>query len=132
MPEADSFSEKTIDDIGYFEALKNGSLIGYCVKLTGTGYSGYIRMMVGIELDGTIKGVRVLEHYETPGLGSKINEIIPGETQAYFLRQFIGKGARTVAVKKDIDAVTGATISSAAVTSAINKTVTEFLSKVKR
>src|SRR3990167_7825028 len=56
LPEADSFSEKTIDDIGYFEALKNGSLIGYCVKLTGTGYSGYIRMMVGIELDGTIKG----------------------------------------------------------------------------
>lgn len=132
IPEADSFEPKTIDGIEYFEALKGSDLIGYCLKVTGTGYGGYMRIIVGIDPAGTIKGVSILEHQETPGLGSKINEIKPGETEPYFLRQFKGKSARTVTVKKDIDAITGATISSKAVTDAINQTVDAFLSKVKR
>jgi electron transport complex protein RnfG len=89
-------------------------------------------MITGIDRNGVIKGVRILEHQETPGLGSKINEIHPGEKEPHFLRQFIGKNGKTVAVKKDIDAITGATISSKAVTDAINKAVAEFLEKIKK
>lgn len=131
MPDADSFSEKSAGDIKYFEALQKGNLIGYCIKATGTGYTGYIRMIVGIDKDGIIKGIRILEQYETPGLGARIVEIKQGEKEPWFLRQFAGKSAKTVAVKKDIDAVTGATISSRAVTDAVNATVKEFLEKVK-
>jgi electron transport complex protein RnfG len=132
MPDAQDFKKKTMDGIDYFEAMKGKAAIGYCVKVTGEGYGGYIRMMVGLDTNGVIKGVRILEHQETPGLGSKINEIAPGENDPYFLRQFIGKNARTVSSDKGIDAITGATISSRAVTDAINKTVEEFLRKVKR
>lgn len=132
LPEADNFAAKTANGIDYFEALKGSDVTGYCVKVTGAGYAGYMRMIVGIDTNGIIKGIRILEHQETPGLGAKINETSPGEKEPYFLRQFKGKQARTIAVEKDIDAITGATISSRAVTDAINKTVGEFLAKVKR
>lgn len=132
VPDADSFTAKTAGDIEYFEALKDSALVGYCIKVTGSGYVGYMRMIVGIDPNGMIKGVRILEHQETPGLGAKINEVRPGETEPYFLKQFKGKHAKTVTIKRDVDAITGATISSKAVTDAINKTVGEFLAKVKR
>ena len=132
IPSADSFSEKTIDGIEYFEAFKDKMLVGYCVRVTGSGYSGYIRMMAGVSLSGTIQGVAVLEHSETPGLGAKINEVRPGESEPWFLKQFRGKSAGTIAIKKNIDAITGATISSEGVTDAIRKTVDDLLTKLER
>ncbi|MCM8781536.1 MAG: RnfABCDGE type electron transport complex subunit G [Candidatus Omnitrophica bacterium] len=132
IPEADFFNEKTVDKIDYFDALKRNNLIGYGIKITTNGYNGFIRLIVGIDLNGVIKGIRVIEHRETPGLGARINEIKPGEKDAWFLRQFIGKSARTIEIRKDIDAVTGATISSKAVADAVNKMVNEFLSKLKK
>ena len=127
LPEADSFNEKNIDGIDYYEALKGKELIGYCVKVVSNGYSGFIRIIVGINLNGVITGVEVIEHSETPGLGAKIEEIKPGEKSPWFLRQFVGKPASEIEVNKNIDAITGATVSSKAVTEAVNKAVTEFL-----
>lgn len=132
LPEADYFRPGEADGIEYFEGLRQSELIGYCLKVTGSGYGGYIHMMVGIDPSGVIKGVRILEHHETPGLGSKIDEIRKGDSSPYFLRQFVGKRGDSLAIRKNIDAITGATISSKAVTDAIQKTVSEFLQKVKR
>ncbi len=132
MPEADSFIEDSLGKIDYFKALKGKDLVGYCIKVTGTGYNGYIRIIAGIDTAGVIKGVKVLEHYETPGLGARIDEIKTGEKEPHFLRQFTGKPAKEIFVKENIDAITGATISSAAVTNAIRDTVSEFLSKIKK
>mgnify|MGYP001615371230 FL=1 len=132
MPSADSFSEKAIDGIEYFEALKGKTIVGYCVRIVGSGYSGYIRIMAGVDLSGAIQGVAILEHSETPGLGAKINEIRRDESEPWFLKQFKGKNARAIAVKRDIDAITGATISSKAVTDAIRKTVDDLLNKLKK
>ena len=132
IPGAELFNEKVLDGIEYFEALKGKTIIGYCVRVVGNGYSGYIRIMAGVDLNGTIEGVAVLEHSETPGLGAKINEIKPGESEPWFLKQFKGKSARTMAIKKDIDAITGATISSKAVTDAIRKTVDDLFIKLKK
>lgn len=132
MPEADSFKPGAIDGTEYFEALKGDDLIGYCLKVTGNGYGGYMRIIVGIDKTGVIKGVRVLEHQETPGLGSKINEVRPGESEPYFLKQFRGKDATTVEVRHNIDAITGATISSKAVTDAVSGAVNDFLTKVHK
>lgn len=130
LPQADTFTEKKIDGIEYFEASKDGELKGYCIRATGVGYGGFIRMVVGINKQGIIEGIEVLEHQETPGLGARINEVKPGEKDEWFLRQFKGKSAATIAVRKNIDAITGATISSRAVTDTIRKAVAEFLSKV--
>jgi electron transport complex protein RnfG len=132
IPQADSFEYKTVDGIDYYEAYCNKNLVGYCLKVTGAGYGGYIRMVVGIDIKGKIEGVEVLEHYETPGLGAKINEVRPGEKGPWFLEQFKGRQACALEVKKDIDAITGATISSRAVTDAINKGVKELFEKIKR
>ena len=132
IPEADLFKPGTAGGIEYFEALKGPALIGYCLKITGSGYGGYMRIIVGIDTGGVIKGLRILEHQETPGLGSRINETRPGESEPYFLRQFKGKNAGTVALRSGIDAITGATISSKAVTDAVNKSVTELLNQVKK
>lgn len=131
MPEADSFDPKSLDGFEYFDAVKSSSVIGYCLKVTGSGYGGYMRMIVGVDKSGIIKGVRVLEHQETPGLGSKVTEVHPGESEPYFLRQFKGRRAGGLVVKRDIDIITGATISSKAVTDAINDSVSSFLTKMK-
>lgn len=132
MPRADTFEAKKTDGIEYYGAFKGGRLEGYCIKAVGNGYSGYIRMIVGIEPSGVITGVRILEQYETPGLGSQIVEVKKGQVEPRFLSQFKGKNALAVEVKKNIDAITGATITSKAVTDAVRNTVTEFLEKVKK
>lgn len=92
------------------------------------GYSGLIRIMLGVDASGRIHGVYILEHRETPGLGSKI-------CNPEFLDQFKGKSLRnfTFAVEKDggdVDAVTSATISSRAVTEAL-KTGLQMLEKME-
>lgn len=132
LPEADSFNEKKAGEIEYFDALKGNILIGYCIRVTANGYNGFMRILVGIDPNGAIKGLRVLEHQETPGLGAKVNEVLPGEKDPWFLRQFVGKNVKTVYVRKNIDAITGATISSKAVTDAVRDTVSEFMSKVRK
>jgi len=132
VADADTFTERSVEDIEYFEALKGERLVGYCIRINATGYSGYIRLVVGISPAGQIKGVKVLEHRETPGLGAKINETRPGEDSPWFLRQFAGKSAGSLALKENIDAVTGATISSKAVTDSIREKVEEFLSKIEK
>lgn len=132
LPEADSFTKKQAGKIDYFEAIKDGKLVGYCVKVTGQGYSGFINMIVGVNLNGAIEGVEILQQQETPGLGANIDQTRPGEKEPYFLRQFKGKKASDVYVKKNIDAITGATISSKAVTDSIRETVDKFMAEVKR
>ncbi len=124
---ADDFVEKQSGDMDYFEAYSGGKLVGYCLRVTGNGYGGYIRMLVGVDKAGTILGIKVLEQYETPGLGTKITEVKPGETEPYFLNQFIGKNGADVELRKNIDAITGATISSRGVTKAVREAVKQFM-----
>jgi electron transport complex protein RnfG len=131
LPEADDFVEKQVNGIGYYEGYKEKRLIGYCVKAVGNGYGGYFHIMVGVDPMGTIHGVEILDHQETPGLGARIDEVKPGEKDAWFLRQFKGKSALTISIK-DIDAITGATISSKAVVDSVTTAIREFLEKVKK
>jgi len=130
LPGVDSFNEKKLGDISYYEAYENGKFIAYCLKLSGKGYGGFIHIIVAIDKNGTIQGVEILEQHETPGLGDGIDKIKSGENEPYFLKQFKGKNAKTVSLS-DIDAVTGATISSKAVVMAIHDGVNEFLKKIK-
>jgi len=98
---------------------EDGTLAGFAIQLTtSAGYGGEIRMMLGIDPDGTTTGLVILPgHKETPGLGAKI-------TEAGFLQRFQNKplAGTNWQVSKDggaIDEITAATISSCAVTDAI-------------
>lgn len=108
------------DSLVLFKGLENGSNIGVAVNTyTNMGYSGLIKMMVGFQADGTINNYEVLEHKETPGLGTKM-------TEPDFKDQFKGKNPATfkLSVTKDggdVDAITAATITSRAVCDAIQR-----------
>ena len=130
--DADSFKAKKCGAIDYFEVLKENNAIGYCLDVIARGYSGPICMVVGLDPAGVIKGIRIIAHRETPGIGARINEVIAGEKDPWFLRQFVGKQGRTVTLKRDVDAVSGATISSNAVTAAVNDAVNVFFARIKK
>lgn len=99
--------------IGYDEG---GSPIGYAFVGEGAGYGGAVRVMVGVDgSSGAIQKVVVLNHAETPGLGSRIEE-------ATFRDQFTGKKLTDpIALGRDIDGISGATVSSRAVTEAVRR-----------
>lgn len=93
------------------------------------GYSGPIRLLIGIEADGAISAVRVIEHRETPGLGDKIES-----SKSNWLEQFTGKSLGNPAIdswaiKRDggsFDQLTGASITPRAVIKAVRETLLYF------
>lgn len=91
---------------------KSNMLYGYCVNVFPSGFGGQINMMVGIGADSDIAGVNIVSMSETPGLGSKTN------TRDFLSGYEEKKGKITLGA--DIDAVSGATISSKAVTAGVN------------
>jgi electron transport complex protein RnfG len=108
------------DSLDIYPAKKNGEIIGYAVNTyTSKGFSGNISLMAGFKTDGTILSITVLDHKETPGLGTKM-------TEPEFKEQFTGKNPAEfkLKVKKDggqIDAITAATISSRAFCDAVQR-----------
>ena len=97
-------------------------LVGYAFVARGPGYSSVIETMVGVDTTGKIVGMKVLAQTETPGLGTRVEEIRYGESTPWFTDQFIGRPADRLAVDKDggeIQSITGATISSRALTKSV-------------
>ena len=100
-----------------------GEFVGWAVKTAPDGFKAKVEMIVGVNADGSCKQVKVVSLSETPGLGAKVSE-------EGFLSQFTGKTVDDdVEVKKNVDEVTGATISSRAVTRAVNEAL-EFISGI--
>ena len=129
LPGSDPATLKTASEgseVLYYTAFAPGDTskpMGYAFVARGTGYSSTIETIVGIDTTGRILGMKILFQNETPGLGTKLQEVKYGEKEAWFPLQFLGKSAQSVAVDKDggeIRAITGATISSRAVTQSIN------------
>jgi electron transport complex protein RnfG len=60
----------------YWIAFEGDKLIAYAFEMAGRGYAGDIKFMVGVEVDGKILGITVIDHNETPGLGSRVNEVV--------------------------------------------------------
>ena len=93
------------------------------------GFAGPIRILLGVEYDGTVTGVRILQHRETPGLGDKIES-----TRSDWVYQFDGRsmGDPVVtgwAIKTDggeFDQLTGASVTPRAVTKAMRDTLIYF------
>lgn len=88
---------------------------GYVVEVTPAGFGGTIDMVVGVKADGTVSGVAIISMSETSGLGANASK-------DSFRSQFTGKSGELAVTKDggDIDALTGATITSRAVTRGVN------------
>ena len=93
---------------------------GYAVQVTPGGFDNTITMMVGVDKAGNVLGIDVVSHTETAGLGAVSDADTPAGIA--FREQFIG-AAGSVSVTKDggqMDAITGATITSRAVCAGVN------------
>ena len=102
-----------------------GQALGFVFAASIQGYSGPILSFFGLDTGNALTGVKVLSHSETPGLGAKI-------TEEKFLKQFRGRSAEEIALRRDdpkgqIDAISAATISSRAVTFSLRSTLEQFL-----
>lgn len=119
LPQAAEFSEQTAaDGYTYSEATdESGNIVGYVLTTAASGYGGEISVMTGIDMTGAITGIQILTINETPGLGMKAQE-------ESFLSQFLGKSGSLTLSKNasgdEIQALTGATITSTAMTEAVN------------
>ena len=115
----------TINEV--VEAKANGETVGFVVTTTTSeGYGGEIQISVGILTDGTVNGVAILSIGETAGLGMKA-------TEEEFYGQYAGKKVEFFSVTKtgasagnEIDALSGATITSNAMTKAVNSAVVYY------
>lgn len=88
------------------------------------GYNAAIRMLIGVDLDGTVTGVRVVSHRETPGLGDAI-EIEKSDWIAQFSGTSLQMPTRWAVDKDDgpFDSITGATVTPRAVIAAVHRTL---------
>lgn len=99
----------------------SGAVVGHVINsLSNNSYGGAVKLSVGFDEDGTITGVGIREINDTPGLGLKAKE-------ASYRDQFTGKNAEALTVTKsgsagdtEINAISGATITSNATTNAVN------------
>lgn len=120
----------TAAPVTVYRARKDGAPVAVVLNpVAPDGYSGNIRLLVGIYQDGTLAGVRVTSHRETPGLGDPIEE-----TRSDWILKFTGLSLENPAeeqwrVKKDggvFDQFTGATITPRAVVKAVRNTLIYF------
>lgn len=115
----------TSQPITVYRARKSGQPVAlFATLIAPDGYSGPIRLLIGVDANGTLAGVRVLEHKETPGLGDGIEE-----KRSPWIFGFTGKSLTNPSlerwkVKKDggaFDQFTGATVTPRAIVKAVRK-----------
>lgn len=111
----------------YYKATAGGKPVAYISTTAGKGYSSFIAMLVSLDIDLKIKDVKILHHGETPGLGDQVEE-------KSFIDQFKGKSLSQIVLlktetKENIQAITGATISSRAVTNGVKDAVQTLVDK---
>lgn len=105
----------TLDSV--YEVQVGGAGAGYAIKVVASGSQGNIEMMVGVDGEGAVTGVAIVKNAETKGIGSKVMENENG-----VLDQFEGKSAAdgALVVGTNVDAITGATVSTRGVTTGVN------------
>ncbi len=133
--ECDEWSEAVLveDSIitDYSEGIVGGEVAGYAFSVTTKGYGSGLKIMVGIDTEGVITGISIVDcSNETPGLGANA-------AKPEFYGQYAGKSGELTVVKtgnageSEINAITGATITSKAVTDAVNTVSAYFNENLK-
>lgn len=108
-----SFDDDTglVDEV--YSVTANGEFAGFCVYVSSAGYGGDAEFMVGLDPSGSVKGVSVVSHSETPNIGTKVFE------DPEYLALYNGLSGQ-LSLSEDIDAIAGATRSSAALLNGVN------------
>ena len=118
MPAAEYRTEtpyRSIDAVSISAGYSDSELVGYCVEVQTPGFGGVITMVVGVDLDGKVTGVAVTDHHETLDMGTHALD-------NSFLKRFIGRsGTLRISGSNSIDAVSGATVTSKAIITGVNK-----------
>lgn len=123
---------QTIYYRGYGDTLKT-RFLGYAFSTLAKGYSSTIQTLVGMDSIGSIISIKILFQEETPGLGTRCEEIRSGESIPWWQVQFAGKMINDIAVDKDggqIESITGATITSRAITDGITDRAVTLIEKI--
>ena len=139
LPAYDYYDELQVEGKTLYVGKLEGEAkpIGVAFKTEGSGFQGNVSIMVGVQPDfKSITGMKVLEQIETPGLGTKIVEDPSNkENKFWFPEQFVGVNIEPniVALKNqtpqndnEIQAISGATISSKAVVRILNENIGNF------
>lgn len=108
LPQAIEFRDEQNWVSGYNE---KSELVGRIVSSEARGYGGKIKILIGLDIQNKITGIKIIQQSETPGLGDQIKK-------KDFIQQFVGKDKSEIA---EVHAVTGATISSKAVIEAVKR-----------
>ncbi len=134
LPEAESFEAATAEELQQiqaenasvlevYRAVRGGEAIGFVVKAAPKGFAGPVAVITGISADQKVTGVRVGDNQETPGLGTLAQD-------EKFYGQYAGMAAtgeigvnKVQASETEIQAITGATITSKAVTDGVNAAI---------
>ena len=126
FPKMDGFTYDEQNDL--YIPLAEQQPLGRAFMAEQSGYSGVISILVGLEPDTTLRGIRIIFQQETPGLGAKIVE-------SFFLQQFPGLAVDDIELTKKggkVDAITGATTSSSAVVEGVRKAILDKLNQLGR
>lgn len=112
--------------------MAGAEIAGYAIKVSPKGYAGPIDIMVGVSTDGKVTGIKILSHTETPGLGANAPK---PEFSGQFKDKPIENKLEVVKVapskENQIQAITGSTITSKAVTLGVNDAVDFYNSSLK-
>ncbi|MBN2635507.1 MAG: RnfABCDGE type electron transport complex subunit G [Prolixibacteraceae bacterium] len=123
-------AEDGADSLEFFPAFQGEDRVGVAIKTyTKNGFSGYISIIAGIDKDGNFSGYEILEHAETPGLGSKMDVWFNNPEKPN--QNIIGKNPNIAdfQVSKDggdIDAITASTITSRAFLDAMTRAYSAY------
>ncbi len=136
LPEAKDYNTIIKEDRLIYQGLdSSGNLVGYAFIGEGAGYQGMIEIMIGMdpELNQT-RGIQILESVETPGLGAKITSEPFGEQFKALLVVPLIKLIKGKKAEEDnqIQAITGATISSQTVIDILNNTIKEVRERLSK
>ena len=122
LPEAEDFTRVDsveVENVSDVYAASNG--VGYVITSTAKGYGGTMTVMTSFTPEGQIKQVKVTEAAETQGIGSNVSD-----SAAYWAAYAGLDGTRNLVLNQDVDAYTGATISSRALNSAVNAAINAY------
>ncbi|MBF6597812.1 MAG: RnfABCDGE type electron transport complex subunit G [Fermentimonas sp.] len=130
-PVAESYliANESGDSLLVYPAIKGGEFVGFAISSSANGFAGEIQIMVGFDMDEKLVNYEILQHAETPGLGSKMSDWFK-DTESNS-KSIIGRDMTlgALAVKNDggdIDAITASTITSRAFLNAVNKAYSAY------
>ena len=122
LPDADNFTEVTgiqVENVSAIYTADNGA--GVVITSTAKGYSGTMTVMTAFTPDGTIRQLKVTDKKETKGIGSNV------ASSASYWEKYAGLSAeKALVLKTDVDAYSGATISSKALNAAVNSAIEAY------